>query len=195
MTSIRGIPEARKCNRILTVEASHARSAPFCGWRCWAAPRGGPADSLLPARVRPSRCGIAAGRPPPGLARGGGAAGRGWGVRVGVYVRASLSSSSTTTASRKGTATSTTVAHRHGARFARGLRRSALACGHWAHIWAAGARAWGGRWRSGNAALCSRRARRGCDGALDPLSIAPAVPTQAPTLAFLWIIFAASVSK
>ena len=63
----------------------------FCGWRCWAAPRGGPADSLLPARVRPSRCGIAAGRPPPGLARGGGAAGRGWGVRVGVCVRASLS--------------------------------------------------------------------------------------------------------
>ena len=48
---------------------TRARSAPFCGWRCWAAPRGGPADSLLPARVRPSRCGVAAGRPPPGLAR------------------------------------------------------------------------------------------------------------------------------
>ena len=77
MTSIRRFPEARKCNRILTVEASHARSAPFCGWRCWAAPRGGPADSLLPARVRPSRCGIAAGRPPPGLARGCGAVWRG----------------------------------------------------------------------------------------------------------------------
>ena len=91
LTSIRRIPEARKCNRILAVEASHARSAPFCGWRCWAAPRGGPADSLLPARVRPSRCGIAAGRPPPGLARGCGAVWRGLGGCVGVSVRASLS--------------------------------------------------------------------------------------------------------
>ena len=93
--------------------------------------------------------------------------------------------SSTTTVSRKGTATSTTVAHRHGARFARRLRRSAIACGHWAHIWAAGARAWGGRWRSGNAALCSRRARRSGDGALDPLSIAPGDSVEAPTLAFM----------
>ena len=75
-------------------------------------------------------------------------------------------------ASRKGAAASATVAHRHGARFARGLRRSALACGHLAHIWAAGACAWGGRWRPGNVALCSRRAHR-CDGVLDPLNIAP----------------------
>eukprot|EP01046_Picozoa_sp_COSAG06_P026724 COSAG06_NODE_2315_length_7095_cov_2.522870_5_plen_181_part_00 len=69
----------------------------------------------------------------------------------------------------KGTATSTTVAHRHGARFARGLRRPALACGQMAHTRAARARARGGRWWSGNVALCPHRAHRGCDSVLDPL--------------------------
>ena len=46
---------------------------------------------MLPRRVRLSRCGVAAGRPSLGLARGCGAARRGLGGCVGVSVRASLS--------------------------------------------------------------------------------------------------------
>jgi|EP01046_Picozoa_sp_COSAG06_P002305 hypothetical protein len=51
----------------LTAGPSHAHSAPSCGWGCGAELRGGPAGSLLPARVRLSRCGVAAGRPSLGL--------------------------------------------------------------------------------------------------------------------------------
>eukprot|EP01046_Picozoa_sp_COSAG06_P010139 COSAG06_NODE_548_length_14433_cov_15.096623_1_plen_175_part_00 len=69
------------------------------------------------------------------------------------------------------------------ARFARRFRRPALACGQPAHTRAVRAGARGGRWRSGNAALCSHTARRACGCPFDPLNLAPGGSRDLPSRA------------